>query len=57
MPSGGGAMDDGQPGKAQCSDANPLRRHVEQVGTKRQPNDEYDVANEVYPKRHHDHPD
>ncbi len=50
-------MDDGQPGQAEHTDADPLRRYIKQMSTKRQADDEYDVADDIYPKRHHDHPD
>ena len=42
------AMDDSHP--------DPLRRRVEQVGTNRHADDEYDVSNDIYPERHQRHP-
>ena len=57
LPSGGHAMDDGQPGQAEHTNADPLRRYIKQMSAKCQADDEYDVADDIYPKRHHDHPD
>lgn len=57
LPSDGCALNDGEPSQAEHTNANPLRRHVEPMSAKRQADDEYDVADDIYPKRHHDHPD
>jgi len=55
LPSRRRAMDDCHADQADNTHANPLQRHVEQVGTNRQTGDEYDVSTDVYPKRHSGH--
>ena len=49
-------MDDGHADQADNAHTDPLRRHVEQVGTNRHADDEYDVSNDVDSKRHRGHP-
>jgi len=44
------AMDDRQADQTENAHPDPLHRHVEQIGSNRQPGDQYDVSDEVNPK-------
>ena len=50
-------MDNSQSDQAENAHPDPLRRRVEQVGANRHAGDEYDISNDIYPKRHQTSPE
>ena len=51
------AVNDSHPDQAENAHPDPLRRRVEQVGANRHSGDEYDVSNDINPKRHQASPE